>query len=342
MNAYVQVFDSYRHGILRKQPTIRRPSFESTRGLNWEAQQLNAALGLVPVSERLLLQRLRTTSQEGLIASRKRRLTEAESHFKDALRHLHRLPTGPGRLMAVSCVESRIAYLDSLAGRIPSTLERLTRALDADLELQTRYSLPMFEMHRIQVGHNLARLAFKAGRHIEGANLCGALIGYLTEQNDTLPYHEQWQPKNRLRVRRSSIRGFIFQIANEALVSLSVLDDVDVWRRFLLHASRDEERPRFFPASLWHLCRAEAARLAGDTPACLHHLSETFPVGPSGLGFPFYGAALSFLRLCVASRGYPSRQIAETILRDARKWRRVPRGIREELARVALDLEEAA
>lgn len=250
----------------------------------------------------------------------------ARLRFEEALRLSLKLESEPARTMAHAFIFGNRAYFEHKAGDNHIARRTAYRSLDADLSLEQGFDLSMYQIHRIQLGRNLARLCWKEGRAARAFSLCGSMIGFLEGSSSSPPYHHSWRPRALLGVPRLLLKGMIVQISVEALASLAFYGSAASWRHFLagVHLPSTRQEVRHIPAGPWLWWRAKRAQLAGDLYEYLDRLTEILPDGPSKLGTFFYLMLADLINVCIHTGSPTASRIREVLLKDSHKWRGVP------------------
>lgn len=346
---FVRVFRAYRHGIIRKPDregapgnNPREPSgftvdFAERRRRTWEGLFFQVCIGVVPLDQRLLYRKVTNRSYAGLLAAREGRCDEAGHLLRTSRKVLERMAQGPGRTMAVAFMEGNAAYLDHRLGRPDEARAKVCRALDADLVLELDFGLTMYEMHRIQLGHNLARIDFKLGRASDALRLCGQILAYLEGLRRELPYHHDWLPARLVSIPRSLVRAMFVQVAGETIQYLVSRPNAESWSTFLeqvLPTNGAGGRSLYSPR-LWRWLQARKARRDGDLDTYLSTLEEVLFEGPKELATLFYAILVDFVETCASVESANARRIHEVLVKDSMKWKGLPPVYAERLAAVA-------
>lgn len=329
-NILRRTFEAYRRGVIRKSKTLgEESSFATTRSHDWNTLELNALLGLVPLQQRRLYRSAVKASYQAFLTAREGRLEKARDRFERAWDVFDMLDDGPGQLITLVALESNRAYLEYRLEEWATARQRLTSALDGSLRLERDFRLSLYQIHRIQVGHNLARMAWRRGRMIEAARLCGEAIAYLEGRILSPSYHHGWLPDRIEWVPRSLARAMALQVAREALTKFSCRDNDFDWFVFLspLVKQPAPESTRFLLEPVWLFLNAVSARLKGDFIEYFYYLEQALPAGPRVLQSAFYAMMLDFTRVCVASKDSFAKQVASAVIRDSKKWKKVPSSV---------------
>ena len=346
---FLRVFRAYRHGIIRKpdreSATDSRTreagghaaDFANLRRRTWEGLFFHACIGVVPVDQRLHYRQVTDCSFQGLLVARQGRYTEAHQLLRTSRRLLKRMEDGPGRTMAVAFLEGNAAYLDHCLGQPDEARAKIRRGLDADLALELDFNLTMYEMHRIQLGHNLARIDFKLGRPLDALRLCGQILAYLEGHRRSLPYHRDWIPEKLMSIPRSLVRAMFAQVANEAIQCLVSQPDADAWSTFLKQALSPTTAASgsVFSPRLRRWLQARQARRHGDLDTYLSTLEEVLSEGPKELATLFYAILVDFVETCASVESASARKVHEVLVKDSAKWKGLPPVYAERLAAVA-------
>lgn len=322
----IKVFHSYRRGLVRC--AENQAQFVPR---NYDTFVFLGTIGWLPPKGRLQLRKLSIACGNGLTAARQGRLEESTLQYEKAKNHLDEMAnyTRLGWLLGASIYEAGIAYLDFKCRRVLSAIDRLDRAMDADLELELK-GLPVMQMNRIQQGHNLARLDFKLGRRESAIDLVGMLLAYLERQADTLPFHHSWRPRSLRAVSCDILKAMIHQIIGET-VSLMADGGASAaeWHR-LVYASRlvSEPEKAIFP-QIQYALRAQSALITNDFESYLQNLECFFCPGIRHVHLLWYALMVGFMDFCREAETQHSRQVSEVIARDSLKWRGLPVFLRD-------------
>lgn len=342
-NDLYHVFAAYRRGIIRKERPAEAELEPDGRVSNPRHQldfnQLAncACLGLSSPQERLASQETGLAAHRGFLAARAGEPALARAHFATAWELWRQLKEGVCRTRLVGIIEAYEAYLEYCLSRHDEARRRLERALDSALLLESRYGLTLFELHRMQLGHNLARIDWQFGFREEAFVLAGALVGYLQGQRRGLPFHRDWRG-DRMRCCPVFLRkAMVGQIAREAIDQLVARPERAGWETFLGEAKIGDEGSSsqfFVDPRLWHWLRARWARSQGDCRRYLKILEEILPPGPRGLGTSYYSILVDFADFCSTDRSIAARKVVGFIARDASKWIGFPTGLAKRLSEI--------
>ena len=292
-NDVYRVFSAYRDGILRKAPpAVAEMGLEGLapsprRRLDFDQLARCACLGLSSPREQLTRRVISMAAYRGFLTARAGELMLAREHFAAAWELWRRLQEGFCQTCLVGLIEGYEAYLEYRLSDRSEAARRLERALDSSLLLEVRYGLTLFELHRMQLGHNLARIDWRFGFLEEAFALTGAMVGYLQGLRRDLPFHRDWRPSRMLSCPVYLRQAMMVQIAGEAIERLVARPETAHWETFLNEAmiDDDESGSRFFvDPRLWRWLLARRARLEGDRRRYLQTLEEILPAGPRGVG----------------------------------------------------------
>lgn len=342
-NELYRVFSAYRQGIVVKGgladtvPASDGRSSGPRRRLDFDRLAGCACLGLSSPQERLASRETELAARRGFLAARDGELALARENFLSARKSWWGLEESFCRIRLEGIIEAYEAYLEYRLSDRCQARGRLERALDSSLLLETRYGLTLFELHRMQLGHNLARVDWRLGFHEEAFALAGALVGYLQGRRRTLPFHHDWDA-DRMRSCPAYLRQvMVVQIAGEAIGHLVARPASACWEIFLAEAmiDDDESGSRFFAdPRLWRWLRARKARLEGDRRRYLETLEEILPAGPRGLGTLYYSILVDFADFCSAEPSIAARKVVGFLARDAAKWKDFPAPLARRLSEI--------
>jgi hypothetical protein len=296
---------------------------------DFDALKFLGTLGWVPLEERLRLRNLHLACGDGLSAARQGRLDEAWHHYQQAEEHLGRLEGGARTawLLGVSTYEAGVAYLDFRCGDSRHASERLDRAMDADLELE-QTGLPVMQMHRIQQGHNLARMDLRLGRREAAVGLAGLLLAYMERRIDRLPYHRNWQSRSLQAVPRRLLQTMIHEVIGETATFIATGETpTEEWHTLLAASLCPDPETSFFPQVQYAL-RARYDRLMGDPEGYLRNLERFFHLGIRRCHLLWYAMMVELVCFCGEVGTRHSGQVLEMILHDSAKWKGLPTFLR--------------
>ncbi len=311
-----RAFGAYRQG-LRKRGETASPMGPR----DFDALTFLGSLGRIPLHERSRLRRLQRTCGQALSSARAGDLPAAAQLYEEAGEDVDRLAAGNrlGWLLAISAYEAGRAYLDFRRQEAVSARGRLERAMDADLELE-REGIPVLQIHRLQQGHNLARMDFRLGRSEAAIELTGQLVAYIERELGSLPYHHDWRPEalGTRELLRSMIRQVLDGTAGQLAGSRAAPES---WRRWIASARlKADPEKALFPQAQYAL-RAQAARLDRDFAGYLENLERFFLPGIREIHSLWYALMADLLDYCLEADSPLSRRAAAAIVGDARKWK---------------------
>ena len=317
----IEAFQSYREG-LRRQPPPPAP----LPPRDFDVLCFLGTIGWMPPGHRLRLRNLGIACSAGLAAARKGQLDEALGHYEQARESLDSLG-GAGRqawLLGTSTYQPGAAYVDFRRGAAERARDRLDLAMDAALELE-QLGLPVMQMHRIQQGHNLARMDLRLGRRETATKLAGMLLAYLEGRIDELPYHRDWRAWSLRAVQRSLVRAMIHQVIGETAGRIVAGDAPEEEWRGLIEASRISRDPETAVVpQVQYALRAQGGRLAGDPEGYLRNLERFFRGGIRHCHPLWYAVMVELVEFCGELDTRPARQVRDVILHDSAKWKGLP------------------
>lgn len=335
-NELYRVFSAYRQGIVRKAVSGERTS-SPRRRLDFDRLASCACLGLSSPQERLASRGAELAARRGFLAAHDGKLELARENFAAAWQLWGELKESFCRTRLEGIIEAYEAYLEYRLSDRCQARRRLEHALDSSLLLEIRYGITLFELHRMQLGHNLARVDWRFGFHEEAFVLAGALVGYLQGRRRDLPFHRDWRA-DRMRSCPAYLRQvMVVQIAGEAINHLVTRPETAYWETFLDEAAIDDDESgsRFFAdPRLWRWLWARRARLEGDHRQYLETLEEILPAGPRGLGILYYAVLVDFAELCASDASIAARKVVGFLARDAAKWKSFPALLARRLAEI--------
>jgi hypothetical protein len=323
-----KAFQAYRQSLLQK---IRRDSSWLVRDFN--SLTFLGAIGRIPALDRLRLRRLELACSQGLSSSRRGDLDDALSFYGEAQEILALLEDDMGLAWTIgrSTYEAGTAYLDFRRGLTEQACERLGFAMDADLELEDA-GMTVMQIHRIQQGHNLARMHFRLGNWDVALRLGGLLIAYLEGQIWQLPFHHGWRPKALRSVPRSLLRSMIHQILSECAVFIITNGkEPDGWSH-LIETSllcRNPESAVCPQAqfALWAQCSRRSANPIGY----LINLERFLSQGILECSRLWYLLVVELAEFCLEVDTHRADEVRTAILRDSAKWKGLPSFLRGRL-----------
>jgi hypothetical protein len=322
----IRVFNAYRQG-LRRLPQV--PSVMPSR--DFESLTFLGTLGRMPPEHRLILRDLYRICGAGLGAAREGRLEDAMDYYGMARESLGRLESGTARFLGESKYQAWVAYLEFRRGDPEQARERLDHAMDADLELE-RTGLSVMQMHRIQQGHNLARMDFRLGHRDSAVRLTGMLLAYMEGQTHELPYHRDWRSRSLQAVPRSLRQAMIHQVLGETAGYIVTGDTPRQEWRGLVETARPCRDPEtaIFPQAQYALW-AQYERLRNNQEQYLRNLERFFSSGIRHCHFLWYAVLIDLVDFCREVDTRHSRQVWDVLLRDSAKWKGLPSFLRDRL-----------
>lgn len=342
-NHIYQVFSAYRDGIVCKQVPpgagidMDEPASSPRGRLSFDQLVKVARLDLSSPRERLTGRVSGIAAYHGFLAARESDLARAREHFATARELWRKQQEGFYRTWLAGLIEGYEAYLEYRLGDRREARRRLEHALDSSLLLEHRYGLTLFELHRMQLGHNLARIDWRFGFPDAAFALAGAMVGYLQGRRRDLPFHRDWRAKRMLSCPAYLRQRMVVQIAGEAIDHLVTRPEPAHWEIFLDEARIDDDDSgsRFFPdPRLWRWLRARRARLEGDRRRYLQTLEEILPGGPHGLGTLYYSILVDFADFCSSEPSIAARKVVGFLARDATKWKGFPAPLARRLSEI--------
>ena len=336
-NDLYRVFTAYREGIVRKASIQGDPAPILPRELDFNQLSDSACLGLSSPQERLIARKAGAAGQRGFLAARAGDLDLAQTHFATSWALWEKLEDGFCQAWTAGLIESFQAYLDYRSSRRNDARLRIERALDSALLLEDRYGLTLFELLRIQLGHNLARIDWRFGLYEGAFALAGALIGHLQGSRQELPFHRDWRASRMLACPSYMRRRMTLQIAREAIGLLVAHPEPAYWDAFLGEAKigdRPADRRLFGDPRLYLWLCARRARNLGDRRQYLDTLVEILVSGPLGLGTAYYSILVDFADFCSTEQSVAARKVIDFFSRDAPKWKGLPTLLAERLAEI--------
>jgi len=311
----VRAFQAYRQGL------CSRPVRSPMTSLDFGSLKFLGTLGWVPLRARLELRALCSVCDEALVAARKDRLADSLRYCQQAQEALLLLEekSWPAFLLGNSKFEAAAAYLDFRNDDLEQVYRRLDRAMDADLELE-KAGLPIMQLHRIQQGHNMARMSFRLGQRGDAIKLAGALMAYIEGRADGLPYHHSWRSRGLKAVPRYLLRSMLHQISGETIGSIvagSVLNDE--WRLLVSAACLCSGLGGAVSPQLQLALWSQSDRLRGDQVGYLQQLERFFELGIDSCQSLWHAMLVELVDFCLDLDTPNSLKIRDAILRDSTK-----------------------
>lgn len=342
-NDFYRVFSAYREGILRKKQSAddecdgNQEALRTQRKLDFEQLAHCACLGLSSPWERLASRVVAWTARRGFLAAHAGELVIAREHFTASWKQWRELEEGLCRIRLVGIIEAYEAYLEYRLGCRSEARNRLERALDSALLLEERYGLSLYELHRMQLGHNLVRVDWRFGFLEEAFSLAGALVGYLEGRRLDLPFHRGWCCKRLLSCPIYLRKIMVVQIAGEAIDHLVSHPESSYWEIFFRETRIGDETTNnllFVDPRLWQWHQARRVRLQGDYGGYLQILKDILLPGPRGLGTFYYAVIVDFAEFCAADQSLPARKVLDLLFQDSSKWKNFPAALAKRLTEI--------
>jgi hypothetical protein len=168
----------------------RRNASECTSAAVGFDQLLGAAiLKYSSPREQILMSAALAARTRGLAAARKGDLEVAEANLRTS-RDIMEVPwlSAESHALLASFQEAAEAFIDFRCGRHDLARERVYRAMSADGTLLSREGYHVLELHRVQLGHNLARVDANAGEPERAARTLAGLLIYLEGEREAWPF----------------------------------------------------------------------------------------------------------------------------------------------------------
>lgn len=152
-------------------------------------------VALLPLVEKLTVQRASSLSQAGLLAARQGELLTARQLLDESISTAQKLPTGRAAwAFCRSTTDAAVAYSHYRDGQHDAAVKAVREANAADLLLIERYGVAVMHMHRVQQAHNLARIEHRRGRVDRAVFFAEQLLAHLADTDDILlPLDGPWR-----------------------------------------------------------------------------------------------------------------------------------------------------
>jgi len=319
-----EAFQSYRQRLLRPYiPSLPPRNLSRLLFLNF--------IEIISLQERALLNRVSSSCQKGLTATRQGELGIASDHFLNARAHLESMDGG-GRiawLLGVSTYQPGIAYLELKNGLHEKSRERLDWAMNADLELELS-GLLFMQVRRIQHGHNIARIEFSLGKRFVAIELVGEIIAYTEGKINKLNYHHDWRPKSLQEVPRETLWLLMREIVGETAGRIVAGSSPEEEWSTLIETARLIQRSdtKSFP-QVHYALTAQSKRLSNEPEHYLRNLISFFQTDIRYCHLLWQALMLDFAKFCKYQDTSDSQRILEIVKRDSAKWKGTPPILRD-------------
>jgi hypothetical protein len=120
------------------------------------------------------------------------------------------------------------AYLDYRLKTFGRARDRLRQALEMDAYLECGEGYALLHLHRVQLLHNIVRIAAKQGRKQEALHLAFQLLGYLEGRHQVLPGAGSWDARAISNFPTDLLRTLFDQIVAEIALVVAATPDIQV------------------------------------------------------------------------------------------------------------------
>ena len=235
------------------------------------------------------------------------------------------------RTLLGSFQQAAEAFVDFKCERYSEARERVYSALAADDRLLSDPRYKILELHRIQLGHNLARIDAYDGEPERAAVAIAALLNYIEGAREAWPFPGLASQVSVDELPDAQLADLFTQLTSE--LALLVLDEPDDVGLALLapalphaYALATSRCGRYALAHDW--LRLKFAFLEGDRLSFLDRLRDFLPQGPSDGSLLWQAAVVDLYRLCaslLAAHPHLTEPLMLEIEQDAVAWVAPPR-----------------
>jgi hypothetical protein len=326
--------DAYQHGK-------RHHASASTSTAVGFDQLLGAAiLKYASPGEQILMKAALVARTKGLAAARKGEMEVAEANLR-ASRDIMEVPwlSAESHALLASFQEAAEAFIDFRCGRHDLARERVYRAMSADGTLLSREGYHILELHRVQLGHNLARVDANAGEPEQAAQILAGLLTYLEGEREAWPF-SNYTYTGKATVEdlpEEQVADLFIQLASELALLLDGRgreEGLALFAPVVAHAElRATRHCRRHPsAHAW--LSLKLACLERNVVGFLQGVQEVLADGPREGSLLWYATATDLYRECARLlEDFPAEAISlmSEIAEDAASWTRVPAGLKADI-----------
>jgi hypothetical protein len=235
------------------------------------------------------------------------------------------------RTLLGSFQQAAEAFVDFRCGSYNDARERIYSALAADERLLSDPRYKILELHRIQLGHNLARVDAYDDQPERSAAVIAALLSYIEGEREAWPFPGIVSDVSVDELPDEQLADLFTQLTSElALLVLDVPGDeaLALLTPALPHAYASETSRcgRYPLAHDW--LRLKLAYLEGDRSPFLDRLCDFLPQGPSNGSLLWQAAVVDLYCLCPSvAQAHPhvTGPLMLEIEQDAVAWVAPPR-----------------
>ena len=235
------------------------------------------------------------------------------------------------RILLGSFQQAAEAFIDFRCGRYGEARERVYNALADDERLLSDPRYKVLELHRIQLGHNLARVDAYDDQPERAAVTIAALLSYIEGEREAWPFPGMVSNVSVDELPDEQLADLFTQLTGE--LALLVLDEPEGEGPALLapalphaYATATGRCGRYALAHDW--LRLKLTFLEGDRLSFLDRLHDFLPQGPIDGSLLWQAAVVDLYRLCSSlAEAHPhlSKPLMREIEQDAPAWVAPPR-----------------
>jgi hypothetical protein len=310
------------------------PSVRSSRAQNendYLALLLNKS-GLPPADQEVVRVSAKWRSQ-ALNSARHGNLDQARALFLEAW-SATAFASPRCRELCASFQAAGEAYLDYRNGRFDRARDRLHDAILSDALLEDSGEFELLHLHRVQLVHNLARLAVSQGKSSEGSRLVWQLLGHLEGHDQTLPCSVRWDSQAVSVLPANLVRDMFNQITAE-LATIGIQSSPQNRSEFVRSSAAHFEEAgneanclRFRTAHAWIELKRAAIEAPGAFVVRCCDFLETERLDNKTL---WLATALDLLEICKRLDYSEAQYLALDL-----SFERIPRAFEEALERIMI------
>jgi hypothetical protein len=278
------------------------------------------------LSDVLLLRRCSRSRDRGLAAAREGKLVSAAQALEESSAILEREPMSAEALqLATSFQRAAEAYVHYRSRNAREAVACVMEALWIDAGLIEDAGYSILALHRVQLVHNLMRIARMTTGPVTASEMGLQLLRYLERRSvDSLP--GAWRPGDLESIPEPLVERMYVQIVTElaALLASAKGDSLAILaQRLTAQVDATDDNCSVSPASqVW--MREKLCLLSGDRETCLEYMPGLLVESRVNAPTIWSCTAFDLAAVCRAIDSCFARSVRDMIFADARDWHWLP------------------
>ncbi|MGA7731969.1 MAG: hypothetical protein WCD37_11955 [Chloroflexia bacterium] len=322
---------AYRHG------KRHRVSAGTSTAVGFDQLLGAAILKHASPREQMLMSAALVARTRGLAAVRKGDMEVAEANLRTS-RDILEVPwlSTESHALLASFQEAAEAFIDFRCGRHDLARKRVFRAMSADGTLLSRDGYHVLELHRVQLGHNLARVDANAGEPERAARILAGLLTYLEGESVAWPFPDYTYTGKATvdDLPEEQVADLFIQLTSELALLLDGQgreEGLALFAPVVAHAELKATRRcgRHPSAHAW--LSLKLAYLERNVVGFLEGAQEVLADGPREGSLLWYATATDLYRECarlLEDCPAEASSLRSELAEDAVSWIRVPAGLK--------------